>query len=141
MPDHFRNLRGRHQTQGFTLLELLAAMGIIAVLTLLAYPSYEQYRQRLLLTEARLALSEIMVLQARHFAKHQRYTVDLVSQLGVSTEMGQAVSSQGNYHITGESCGEDLRHCCQLAATPVSGKGVVLTLDTLGRKLPPEAWQ
>ena len=115
-------------------------MGIIAVLSLLAYPAYDQHRQRLFLTEARLALSEIMVLQARHFAKHQHYTVDLVSELGVTAEAGQAVSARGNYHITGESCDEDLQHCCRLTATPVSGEGMALSLDTMGRKLPSEAW-
>jgi type IV pilus assembly protein PilE len=54
--------------RGFSLIELMIALGIAGVLSGIALPSYHQTLQRSQRQDARLALLRIQQFQERHFA-------------------------------------------------------------------------
>lgn len=62
----------RKQT-GFTLIEIMIAVVIIAILSMVAYPAYTDYIIRSQLAEARTALSDMRVRMEQHFQDNRTY--------------------------------------------------------------------
>jgi type IV pilus assembly protein PilE len=99
--DSPRKNRSRIRTQqGFTLVELLIAMAITAILAAIAIPSYSAYIQKSRRTEAKSALLDLASLEERYFSTNNTYT-NQASNLGYSagTATPFAVGS-GYYNIT-----------------------------------------
>lgn len=67
------------RAQGFSLVELLMALAITAVLTALALPGYGHVMHRALRLDARLALLRVQHRQEAYFASHLRYASDITS--------------------------------------------------------------
>lgn len=61
------------RTQGFTLIELMVVVGVVAILAALAAPSYRDYVLRTNRTEAINALLETAACQERVFIKFNQY--------------------------------------------------------------------
>lgn len=59
--------------RGFTLLELMIAVAIVAILAAIALPSYSEYVQRSRITEAISALSSMQVKLEQFFQDHRSY--------------------------------------------------------------------
>jgi type IV pilus assembly protein PilE len=59
--------------RGFTLMELMVAVAIVAVLSAIALPTYQGVRHRLQRTDAKLALLWVQYQQERHYAAHNSY--------------------------------------------------------------------
>lgn len=83
--------------RGFTLVEALAVMTILAVLAAVAIPGYQRAVQRAHRTDARLALLRIQYLQERHYAEHHVYAGSMAELAGGA---GAAVSDQGDYDLS-----------------------------------------
>ena len=64
----------RHRDQGFTLVELIVAMVILATLAAIAIPSYNQYVLKAHRTEAKTALMDAASLEERYFSTSNLYT-------------------------------------------------------------------
>ena len=58
---------------GFTLIELMITVAIIAILAGIAYPSYLSQVRRSNRTEARTALLQAQVAQEKFFLQYNRY--------------------------------------------------------------------
>lgn len=61
------------QARGFTLLELMIALAVIAILTAIAMPSYEDYIQRGKIAEATSNLSQLRIAAEKWFADNRTY--------------------------------------------------------------------
>ena len=59
--------------QGFTLIELMITVAVIAILAAVALPSYTQYVQRGKITEATSSLSELRLRAEKFFADNRTY--------------------------------------------------------------------
>ena len=59
--------------QGFTLIELMITVAIIAILSAIAIPAYSEYVMRARITEATNALSDQRLKMERYFQDHRRY--------------------------------------------------------------------
>lgn len=70
-----RAVNGQAQPRGWTLVELLMAMSIMAVLTAIAWPSYTQYVQRGYRLEAVAALLEAQHFMERYYTAFGRYSL------------------------------------------------------------------
>ena len=123
--------------EGFTLLELIVAIAIIALLMTIALPNYSRYGERLSIIDARHKLVEIMHLENRYFAAQSTYTVALTTDLGVES----LVSDRGDYRITASACGGGIHHCIELRAVAIKGHKPDLAIDSLGNKSPAALWQ
>jgi type IV pilus assembly protein PilE len=64
----------RRRNRGFTLVELIVAMVILATLTAIAIPSYNQYVLKSHRTEAKAALMDAASLEERYFSTTNLYT-------------------------------------------------------------------
>jgi type IV pilus assembly protein PilE len=83
---------------GFSLLELVVALAIVAILASLALPGYRAQQLRARRTEAISALMQIAALQERHYLQHRTYTLALeaVPPAGLGL---RASSENGRYAI------------------------------------------
>jgi type IV pilus assembly protein PilE len=63
----------RNRNRGFTLIEVMITMGIVAMLSAIAWPSYRDTVHRAHRMDARLALLRIQHQQERFYASHNHY--------------------------------------------------------------------
>ncbi|NRB39882.1 MAG: prepilin-type N-terminal cleavage/methylation domain-containing protein [Pseudomonadales bacterium] len=59
--------------KGFTLTEILIVLSIIAILSSIAYPSYQQHYKTVYRTEAKLALSAFAAAMDNHYSLQTTY--------------------------------------------------------------------
>ncbi len=71
--------RGSH---GFTLVEMMITIGIIAILASIAYPSYVGSVKKSRRVEAQAALQQVATLEEQYFSETGSYTTDL-TELGL----------------------------------------------------------
>lgn len=128
-----------HQCQsGFTLVELMVSLVIIAILTAVVIPSYNNQVMKGYRSDAIAELGSIMNAQERYYTDKVTYTNDL-SKLGLaisgSGSSGYYVTRDGRYYIYASKCGSmPLTQCVELEAK-AKGKQVNdgnLKTNTLG---------
>lgn len=78
---------------GFSLMELIIVVTIVAILSMVAFPSYTDYQRKARRLDAKAALQEIAMSQERFYVTNHRYTTSL-AQLGLSN-----LSEAGHYVI------------------------------------------
>jgi type IV pilus assembly protein PilE len=88
----------RHRNRGFTLVELIVAMVILATLAAIAIPSYNQYVLKSHRTEAKAALMDAASLEERYFSTINQYTQNPV-QLGYGVAATPVPVGTGYYVI------------------------------------------
>lgn len=81
----------RWRCAGFSLIELLVVLAIVAILGSIAYPSYRHYQTRSVVTEARLSLQTLATTQEQLRLKRGRYQSldELLTHVGVSDRIRQ----------------------------------------------------
>lgn len=100
--------------RGFSLIELMVALAIIAILASVAIPRYQSYTLRGDRSDGIAPLQLIMDAQERYYADNVSYTTDL-SDLGYSSQ--SIMSDKELYKITARACGSDsLTQCIELIA-------------------------
>lgn len=104
-PERYVN-RYPRPARGFTLIELMVVISVVAVLGALAVSTYRSYILRTNRTEARMALLAIQVAQEKYFLQNNQYAPDIATViaappagLGINLTAG-GVTSGGNYTIS-----------------------------------------
>ncbi len=92
--------RPRRAVAGFTLVELLIAVGVAGVLSSVAYPSFTDQVHRARRSDALVALVQVQAAQERWRAGHRDYA-DMAA-LGLP-----AVSPAGHYRMEVHAPGDD----------------------------------
>jgi type IV pilus assembly protein PilE len=92
---HYRPRLRRHS--GFTLIELIVAMVIAAILAAIAIPSYSTYILKSHRTEAKTALLDIASLEERFFSANNAYT-KTPSDLGYTGPVDTAFTVGSGYY-------------------------------------------
>src|SRR4051794_10666366 len=67
-------MKFRNQLQGFTLIEVMVTVAIIAILAAIALPSYESYVRRGKVQEATSALADMRVKLEQYYQDNRKYT-------------------------------------------------------------------
>jgi len=143
---------------GFSLIELMVALAIVAILSAVALPAYGNYLTRARRAEGRVALMQMMQQQEIYFSQNNSY-----SPFGFGAGDGAASqfrwwsgadAASSYYELSASACdGDSIKNCITLRATPGTehvrqgfSDGVcgVLSLSSSGARapqLPSECWQ
>ena len=68
-----RYLQRWKENKGFSLVELMVAVGIIGVMSTIAVPRYQEFRAKAAQAEAQATLSSIYTLQQLYFTENDEY--------------------------------------------------------------------
>ena len=120
---------------GFTLIELMITVTIVAILAAIAYPAYTEQMAKSRRAEGKAMLMEVMGAQERFYSLNSTYTTSLTGTLGYPDAGGGAVSSdEDRYRVSAAACGGGIGQCVQLTATPqiADPRCGNLTLDSTG---------
>jgi type IV pilus assembly protein PilA len=101
----------RQNEKGFTLLELLATLTIISILTMIAIPQYEQFRERGYDAVARVDLRNVAIAEEAYFYDTEQYLA--CENSGCTGLPGVARLSAGTavtVTVTGEAFTADATH-------------------------------
>jgi type IV pilus assembly protein PilE len=90
----------RTNRRGFTLLEAMIALAIVAILAAIAWPGYRQLMHRSQRIEARLALMRVQFLQERYFADHHVYASELRTDGNADSLPMASITDDGNYELS-----------------------------------------
>ena len=88
---------------GFSLIELMIVVAIIAILSAVAYPSYQEYVRRGARAEARAAMMKMAQFQERNFSDRGAYTAvtsSTTTEPWVSLKYSGSSAAAKKYDIT-----------------------------------------
>ena len=93
--------------RGFSLMELMIALGIFGILSAIAVPSYLDHVRKTRRTEAHTAITTLVTLQERYFSDYGSYTAELITASDPSVCPGDdpglgyfATTPDGNYNLS-----------------------------------------
>lgn len=84
----------RNRNSGFTLIEVMITLTILAILVAVGVPSYRQYSQRANRADAKMALAQMAANQEKFYLQNNTYATTL-AQLGMTSR-----SKNGHYELT-----------------------------------------
>lgn len=107
------------KAKGFTLIEVMIVVAIVALLAAVALPSYQQHVQKSRRTDAMETLTRMATLQERYFFQNSRYARQ--GNVVAFNELGGDTSPEGWYQIamthTNGTCGSDTDACNNFTIT------------------------
>ncbi len=105
--------------RGFTLIELMIVVAIIAILGAVVYPSYQSAVLKTKRAEGRTALMQLMQHQERYYSQNNTYAAfDKATPKNFKWYSGESAASS-SYEMSGAACAnEDIANCIQLTAKP-----------------------
>jgi type IV pilus assembly protein PilE len=125
--------------RGFTLIELMISMVIVAILAAVALPSYQNYLKRGHRAAAQAQMMDIANRQQQYFLDKRSYaTKDELETAGYA--LPSEVSSKYTYDITVPSAGTP---AFTITFTPSGSQASdgTLTLNNAGVKTPADKWK
>ncbi|MBT9507120.1 type IV pilin protein [Rhodoferax sp.] len=157
------------RNRGFTLIELMIVVGIVAILASVAYPSYMDSIRKGKRAEGRAALTELMQQQERYMTQNNCYVGFTTATSGVATATSPGTACGGvtpatvpfktfsgdtlakaAYLLAADACpGATIADCVRVSATPVTSDPEAGTLQILssgtktcsGGSKPSVCWQ
>jgi type IV pilus assembly protein PilE len=125
------------KASGFTMVELMIVVAIVAILAAIAYPSYRDHVRRANRTEGQALLLDAAAKQERFFSENNSYTATVgAGGLGLST------TSENGYYtlaIAAATAGCPIATCFVAQVTPAGGQSddttcAVMSISQTGAK-------
>jgi type IV pilus assembly protein PilE len=116
-----RDVKHKATQSGFSLIELMITLVILAIVVSIAIPSYQSHLEKSRRSEGKALLSEIASLQESFRTEQNRYTADL-TELGYPAA-GWNQSTNGYYRVSvlAPTAACPIATCFQLEAQTVAG--------------------
>jgi len=104
----------RQRNRGFTLLELMIVVAIIAILVTVAYPSYQEFVFQGKRTDAKTGLINIQLAQEKYRANNPNY--------GTLAQIGESSASPDGFYTLSVSVVGATPQTYSATATPVGAQ-------------------
>jgi type IV pilus assembly protein PilE len=132
---------GRGRARGFTLIELMIAVAVVAILAAIVFPSYALYMKKSRRGDAEATLMDIAQREQQYLIDARAYAPDVVTLYSANTPIPGSVSSYYNVVINAPGGAPPT---FAVTATPIAGSpqagDPVLTIDNTGAKTPANVW-
>ncbi len=131
------------KANGFSLIELMIVIAIVAILTAVAIPLYTSYAERARRTAAINALETMAAREEGYYSRYNTYPASLTA-LGYA---GTALTTKGGYYrvtlATASATGYTLQAVPTAAGNQNKDKCGTFKLDSLGDKTAaePDCWE
>lgn len=104
---------------GSTLIGVLLAIAIVAILAAVAVPVWREAVIRMRRSEAQATLQEVMQQQERYFTRFNSYAAFSSQSASEFRWWSGRAAHSSAYELEGKACdGQEIRDCIQLVATP-----------------------
>lgn len=122
---------------GFTLIELMVTVAVVAILASIAFPSYRQHIVRANRSAAEAQMMDI-ANREQQFLLANRVFADKTALVANGYALDSQVSQNYTWNVQAQATPSFL-----ITFTPTAGQAgdVVLTLDNNGNKTPAEKWK
>ncbi|HXR00153.1 MAG TPA: type IV pilin protein [Pseudomonas sp.] len=133
--------------RGFTLIELMITVAIVAILAAIAYPSYTKYVQRGYRSEGIAMLNDAVARTERFYAQNNTYAGATLSTIGLTAATVTTLNSANSkYQLTFvSSASTATTYTLQIApqGTQTADTCGTMTIDQAGTKTPTtaECWR
>jgi type IV pilus assembly protein PilE len=131
------------RVRGFSLIELMTVVGVLAILGVIAAGSYRNYVLRSNRTDGRNALMRMRVAEEKFFLQNNTYTTNFTGAPPAGLGLQGPTSPGGWYTLTVAPCaGGAITTCYLLTATAASTQTQdtaacqVFTIDDSGNRTP-----
>ena len=127
-------------SRGFTLIELMIAVAVVAILAMIAIPTYTAQMVKGRRSSAEAVLLDIAQRQQQYFLDSRAYAPDVATLLGTNTTPANVRA----YYTVTTAPGAGLPPTFTATATPLPGTAqagdVILIIDQAGAKTPTGMW-
>ena len=129
---------GSSSVRGFTLIEVMITVVIVAVLAAIALPAYREQLRKSARAEAQAFLTDMASRQAQYLADKRRYAasvmaLNMAAPASVDNAFGIAVTSNAGppptFLITATASGDQTKDKC-----------AVMTIDNAVNRTPSSCW-
>jgi type IV pilus assembly protein PilE len=129
----------RRSVSGFTLIELMLAVFVVAILAVISLPSYAEFVKRGTRADAQAFLMDVALRQQQRLVDRREYAATL-ADLGLALPR----SLTGKYTVS-MTVPATVPPAFTLSAAPQGAQTTegcgTLTLDSAGRRSPSSCWQ
>ncbi len=128
--------------RGFTLIELMITVAIVAVLAAIAFPSYQDSVWKGKRAEAKAAIFKALQAEERYYTQNNAYVAYASGSPPSGSFPGFSADNAANsrYTLAAVACGAGITTCVNVTATvyPSGGAdpkcGTSLSMDSVGNK-------
>ena len=119
--------RGTTREKGFTLIEVMITVAIVAILTTIALPSYNNYLTKVNRTAAAQFMMDVANREEQYLLDQRSYTaISCTSTCSGSLNVKPEVAVATNYTVAAVLTGNDC------LGNPVAGPSYVITATAIG---------
>jgi type IV pilus assembly protein PilE len=109
----------RLRSMGFSMIELMVVLLILAILAAFQYPSYKESVRKARRAEGRAALAEVMQQQERLYSQQSNYVAFTASSPNGFKWFSGDNPKTSSYELRADPCkGDTVKNCIEVTATP-----------------------